>query len=191
MDEIQNNGGRFLKRKDVEGRWEEVDYREALKKVCHGIRDCLWNQEAKDKAKRGDAPLPRESEEDTESEAASSTMEEDRKRFLEMAVADEAAARNGGLESSIRSLRQRRLELQGSTPDAAPATAAARLSRPGVVDPYMHIRLAEARSAAARAGIPMHTLLAAQQAAAAAHPHLTAEEAMLLEHSKGRSCIIS
>jgi hypothetical protein len=33
MDEIQNNGGRFLQRKDVEGRWEEVDYEEALKKV--------------------------------------------------------------------------------------------------------------------------------------------------------------
>jgi hypothetical protein len=151
MDAIKDNGRRFLKRKGVDRRWEEIDDEEALKKVCHSIRHCLWNQEAKDKEMRGDTPLPIEIDEDTDSEAASSTMEEDRKIFLEMAVADEAMARNGDFESSIRSVRQLRLELQASTPDAA----ADRLSHPGVVDPYLQIRLT----------------LAAQRTAAAAHPH--------------------
>ena len=41
---IFGNGGRFLKRKDSDiDAWEEVEYKDALKKVCHGICDNFCN----------------------------------------------------------------------------------------------------------------------------------------------------
>ena len=47
---IKQTGGRFLRRSEGDPDvWEEVEYSEALKKVGHGIRDCLYNYESKSK----------------------------------------------------------------------------------------------------------------------------------------------
>ena len=48
MAEVQGNGGRFLRRKEEDpSKWEILDYKEALIKVCHSIRDSLANNEEK------------------------------------------------------------------------------------------------------------------------------------------------
>jgi hypothetical protein len=179
MAEIKRNGGHFLKRKEGDSSiWEEVEYKEALKKVCHGIRDSLCNYEAKHTREKSKDTLMR-TENGTKGTKQSPVASKNKRPLDE--------AENSGVEPFLRSVRQRQIEMEGISPEAA--AAAATLSG-SVVDSYLLGSL-QGMPAAATGGIPMHLILAAQQAAA--HPSLSAEEAMLL-HSQGRggqSCIIS
>jgi hypothetical protein len=186
MAAILSNGGRFLKRKDPESSvWEEVEFKDALKKVCHGIRDSLCNGV---KAKK--KPDKKQSFGATTSLAESKGST----RGKEKSKSGSTSADPGSMKLfELAELAQKRASREEQTKDTeksisgvqASATSAA-LRNPAL-DPY-YIRSLQVERAAA-AGIPMHTFVAAQKAAAATG--MTVEEVIMTERQNGRQCSIS
>jgi hypothetical protein len=198
MAEVQSNGARFLRRKEEDNTlWELCDYSEALNKVCHGIRDSLCNHELKRKKRVKKLPAFITGEAEPESAAtlggtaeqqSPAGIQSNRQMMLELAIAEEDAARNALLMGRVRPPPH----LDGSNPQEMAASAQA-MGGPGGagVDQYL---LAMQGRGAPPPGVPMHMLMAAQQAAAA-NPNLTPEEVAMLmreqHNQQGRACVIS
>ena len=170
FDEIQANGGRFLKRKEDSSIWEEVDEKEALKKVCHGIRDTICNYKSKDKLSNDAAEIEASKEAGCEDLSGEALI---KKRQLD------AALPRTEQQDAFRSVRQR-------LPDPAFAGANMRGYDSYLLGGFSGRVAAAAAAEAANNRLPLEMLLRAQQASCGPQGSmqgmrgLTPEEAMLL-----------
>lgn len=188
MAHILSNGTRFLRRTEQDGDvWEEVEFKDALKKVCHGIRDSLCNGV---KAKKKAESDQRKSERERRKEEKRKTSGE---RLSLVGGADEqqamggfpfAAAATGGDPIALLNA----MNAMNSMNAMSGMNIGASCDGIGM-DPLYARQLQAQRQAAIAAGIPMPAILAAQQAAVATG--ISFEEVIMAEKRKGKQCTIS